>query len=111
MENSAPSVSYPETRLTSVTRVEFAPAQDAQPPANLPNQTQKMIDAQREQITPGKLLVRIDVEAGRFIQTLTDSSTMEMVWRYPSEGQLAFSRAIKAYMKAIVGQARVVNKA
>jgi hypothetical protein len=49
------------------------------------------------------LLVRLDVEAGRFIQTLTDVSSMEMVWRYPSEGQLAFSRAVNAYAKAISG--------
>jgi len=97
MENSAPSVSYPETRLIPVTRVEFAPAHEAAPPAN------KMIDAQRDELTPGKLLVRLDVEAGRFIQTLTDVSSMEMVWRYPSEGQLAFSRAVNAYAKAISG--------
>ena len=103
MENSAPSVSYAEPRLTSVTRVEFSPAHNAAPLSNQPNQTDKMIDARREQLTPGKLLVRLDAEAGRFIQTLTDVSSMEMVWRYPSEGQLAFSRAVKAYAKAISG--------
>jgi hypothetical protein len=103
MENSAPSVSYPETRLIPVTRVEFAPAHEAAPPANGPTATDKMIDAQRAELTPGKLLVRLDVEAGRFIQTLTDVSSMEMVWRYPSEGQLAFSRAVNAYAKAISG--------
>ena len=103
MENSAPSVSYAEPRPTSVTRVEFSPAHQAAPLSNQPTQTDKLIDAQRQQMTPGKLLVRLDAEAGRFVQTLTDVSNMETVWRYPSEGQLAFSRAIQAYAKAVSG--------
>jgi hypothetical protein len=47
------------------------------------------------------LLVQLDAEAGRFVQTWKDASTEEIVWRYPSEAQLAFSRAVSAYQRAV----------
>jgi hypothetical protein len=48
---------------------------------------------------PGMLSVRVDPEAGRFVQILTDLSSHETIWRYPSEAQLAFSRAVTAYLR------------
>jgi len=56
--------------------------------------------ALRNELIPDKLLVRLDENAGRFIQTLTDANTAETVRRYPSEAQLAFSRAVMAYLRA-----------
>lgn len=55
----------------------------------------------RAPAAPGHLLVRLDSEAGRFVQTMTDSSSQETIWRYPSEAQLAYSRAVKAYLRAL----------
>lgn len=47
------------------------------------------------------LLVELDKDAGRFVQILTDSSTDEVLRQYPSECQLAYSRAVVAYMRAL----------
>ena len=58
---------------------------------------------QRESLVPGELLVRIDAEAGRFVHTLKDGVTNEVLWSFPSETQLAYSRAVRAYMRASAG--------
>lgn len=58
----------------------------------------------REPAAPGHLLVRMDSEAGRFVQTMTDPTSQETIWRYPSEAQLAYSRAVKAYLRALSEQ-------
>jgi hypothetical protein len=49
---------------------------------------------------PNNLNVSIDADAGRFVQVLTDASTHEQVLKYPNETQLAYSRAVMAYMRA-----------
>lgn len=54
----------------------------------------------REAPGPDKLLVRLDESAQRFVQTLTDVTTAETVRRYPSEAQLAYARAVMAYLRA-----------
>lgn len=54
-------------------------------------------------LAPRDLLVEMDPAAGRFVQTLTDPSTQEVVWRYPSETQLAYSRAVAAYLRTMSG--------
>jgi hypothetical protein len=54
-------------------------------------------------VEPGNLQVRLDGSAQRFVQTLTDSSTGEMLRRYPSEAQLAYARAVMAYLRAQTG--------
>ena len=51
-------------------------------------------------LTPAKLQVSLDAGAQRFVQVLTDTATAETVLRYPSETQLAYSRAIVAYLRA-----------
>lgn len=54
--------------------------------------------------TPRVLEVMLDESAGRFVQHLTDGATEETLRKYPSEGQLAYSRAVMAYMRALTGE-------
>jgi hypothetical protein len=48
----------------------------------------------------GHLRIELDRDAGRFVHTLTHPVTNEIIWRFPHESQLAFARAIGAYMNA-----------
>lgn len=57
----------------------------------------------RADLAPDKVQVQLDPSAGRFVQTLTDVNTAEMLRRYPSESQLAYSRAVMAYLRAMHG--------
>jgi hypothetical protein len=50
---------------------------------------------------PSDLEITLDRGAQRFVQVFTDPDTAELVLRYPSEAQLAYSRAVVAYMKAL----------
>jgi uncharacterized FlaG/YvyC family protein len=52
-------------------------------------------------VTPKILEVSLDQSAGRFVQHLTDAATEETLRQYPSESQLAYSRAVMAYMRAL----------
>lgn len=56
--------------------------------------------AQKNELMPDKVAVLLDHESQRFVATLTDTSTSEMLRRYPSESQLAYSRAVMAYLRA-----------
>ena len=95
-------------RLSPVWRVDFqlAPAQSAKQEqtktvaSELQDQREEAQQEQPSGYTPNQLLVRVDVEASRFVQTLKDGATDEVVWSYPNEAQLEFSRAIGAYLKA-----------
>jgi len=60
--------------------------------------------ALRAEAQPDNLQVRLDGSAQRFVQTLTDSDTGEMIRRYPSEAQLAYARAVMAYLRAQLGK-------
>ncbi|MBL8537734.1 MAG: hypothetical protein JNM59_10065 [Hyphomonadaceae bacterium] len=77
-----------------------APQPDAAPFA-------RELDKQTADPTPAiepsakSLQVQLDKDAGRFVQTLTDASTHETLRKYPSEAQLAYSRAVMAYMRAL----------
>jgi len=68
-------------------------------PVELTELEQKSAPQPRD-LTPAKLNVSLDAGAQRFVQTLTDPNTSETVLRYPSETQLAYSRAIVAYLRA-----------
>jgi hypothetical protein len=57
----------------------------------------------RARAEPDSLQVRLDDNAQRFVQTLIDSNTGEMLRRYPSEAQLAYARAVMAYLRAQLG--------
>jgi hypothetical protein len=59
--------------------------------------------ALRADVQPDNLQVSLDGNAQRFVQTLTDSDTGEMLRRYPSESQLAYARAVMAYLRAQLG--------
>lgn len=60
--------------------------------------------AQRSELMPDKVAVALDQESQRFISTLTDTSTAEMLRKYPSESQLAYSRAVMAYLRAQIAK-------
>lgn len=53
-----------------------------------------------QSLIAGNLRIELDHEAGRFVQTLTDPGTMEVLRRFPYESQLAYARAVTAYMNA-----------
>lgn len=59
--------------------------------------------ALQAEVQPDNLRVSLDGNAQRFVQTLTDSDTGEMLRRYPSEAQLAYARAVMAYLRAQLG--------
>jgi hypothetical protein len=61
-------------------------------------------DAPRTEVASGKVEVSLDPEAQRFVSTLTDTSTAEMLRKYPSESQLAYSRAVMAYLRTQIGK-------
>ena len=56
--------------------------------------------ARERPLIVGHLRIELDEEAGRFVQTLTDPATNEILRRFPHESQLAFSSAIRAYEMA-----------
>ena len=50
---------------------------------------------------PSKLVIEFDQASQRFVQTLLDDVAHEILRRYPDEGQLAFSRGVNAYVRAM----------
>jgi hypothetical protein len=58
-------------------------------------------DTRASEATPTRLQVSLDKSAQRFVQVFTDPNTEDLVRRYPSEAQLAYSRAVIAYMRAL----------
>jgi uncharacterized FlaG/YvyC family protein len=55
---------------------------------------------QKSELAPDQVAIALDAESQRFVSTLTDTSTAEMLRKYPSESQLAYSRAVMAYLRA-----------
>lgn len=55
---------------------------------------------QRSLPRQGKVEVQLDKLAGRFVHILTDADTEETLRKYPSESQLAYARAVNAYLRA-----------
>jgi len=98
MANIAPTTRPPELQVrASQLDVGKGPAAEA-----AERRLAEFAAAARDAVMPNELQVRLDEAAGRFVQTLTDSSTSEMLRRYPSESQLAYSRAVMAYLRAQV---------
>jgi uncharacterized FlaG/YvyC family protein len=98
-----------DARLTSVMRVdaqlqkpEIEPRSRRSAPLG-ETEVSEALAQNREHLAPGRLLVQIDVESGRFVNTLLDAATEEVIRKYPSEAQLAYSRAVKAYLNALAG--------
>ncbi|HYD88263.1 MAG TPA: hypothetical protein VEA80_12355 [Vitreimonas sp.] len=61
------------------------------------------IAASQGRVLPDDVHVQLDAESQRFVAILTDSNTEETLRRYPSESQLAYSRAVMAYLRALNG--------
>lgn len=99
MDRIAPTTPSPELQLR-------APQLDAEkgPAAKAADRRfAENIASVRGKVMPDNVHVHLDAEAGRFVSTLTDTSTEEMLRRYPSESQLAYSRAVMAYLRALHG--------
>ncbi|MGE0741538.1 MAG: hypothetical protein AB7O98_09365 [Hyphomonadaceae bacterium] len=58
----------------------------------------------RSALAPNSVHVSLDEDAQRFVQTVTDPNTAQTVLRYPSESQLAYARAVMAYLRAMSQQ-------
>lgn len=100
MDPIAPPKAEPQPlALRIATAAEPGPAAEA-----AERRTAEQAAAIKNELLPDKLQVRLDEKAGRFVQTLTDAATEEMVRRYPSEAQLAYSRAVMAYLRAQLGR-------
>jgi hypothetical protein len=56
-----------------------------------------------------KLTIEFDTASERFVQTLVDASNETVLRRYPNSNQLAFSRGINAYMRAMQNAASVTD--
>lgn len=52
-------------------------------------------------LVAGDLVIEIDHAAKRFVNKLFDPSTQELTRQFPSDGQLAFSRGLNAYMQTL----------
>lgn len=79
------------------------PALSSEPGPAAQAAQQRMAENQaalRDRVMPDKGAVQLDADSQRFVQTLQDSTTSEMLRKYPSESQLAYSRAVMAYLRA-----------
>ena len=102
MASLYPIASVPETRAAEPTRVSGDATQG--PIAQAAAKLRAEQEARRhDEMLPTNLKLRLDADAGWFVQTVTNSVTDEIVRRYPSEQQLAFSRAVMAYLRAQIG--------
>jgi hypothetical protein len=97
MESIAPAKLAPEPPAQ---QVQNAP-ETKPPPAQPSVQLHEQAAAAHANLAPNKLIVQMDAEAGRFVHTLTDPESQETLWRYPSEAQLAYSRAVMTYVRAM----------
>ncbi|MGQ0532338.1 MAG: hypothetical protein ACT4OF_06560 [Caulobacteraceae bacterium] len=85
----------------------LAPAQSSEPSPAAEAAARRIAEHAamlRAELAPDKVEVRLDPDAQRFVQTLTDADTAEMLRCYPSESQLAYSRAVMAYLRAQIGK-------
>ena len=99
MTSLDPIAISPETRAAEPTRVSANRPQG--PVAEAADKLRAEQEAQRKSdLLPANLKLHLDPDAGWFVQTLIDPVTRETLRRYPSEGQLAFSRAVMAYLRA-----------
>jgi hypothetical protein len=93
------TISSPDTRAAEPTRVlansPQGPVAQAAAKLRAEQETQR-----KNALLPADLKLRLDADAGWFVQTLIDPVSSETLRRYPSESQLAFSRAVTAYQRA-----------
>ena len=80
-----------------------APALSSEPGPAAEATKRRMAEHQamlRAEVMPDKGTVQLDADAQRFVHTLQDSTTSETLRKYPSESQLAYARAVMAYLRA-----------
>lgn len=102
--NASPTPTL-NARVAPVARGESAPAL-AEPIKAPHTEVAAKIEAQTQaelhtDLAPAKLLIEIDKVSGRFVNTLVDPDSQQVLRQYPSDAQLAFSRAVQAYIKAM----------
>jgi hypothetical protein len=69
--------------------------------ASAPTNTETKQEPPPSLLLSSELVVEIDQASGRFVQTLLDSETDEVLRQWPNEGQLAFARGVRAYLAAL----------
>ena len=104
MGSSAPPISFqaPQQQLRPQA-VEAKPSESQ----SVAKSAMSEFEASMRELASTNLVISYDEDAGRFVQTLTDANTSETLRRYPNDTQLAYSRAVVAYMRAL---AEAVNK-
>ncbi|HVZ99078.1 MAG TPA: hypothetical protein VG841_02050 [Caulobacterales bacterium] len=105
MDANASPVPTLHARVAAPTRPETASA-PAEPVKLQATETVAKIEAQSQaqlqsELAPAKLLIEIDKVSGRFVNTLLDPESEQVLRQYPSDAQLAFSRAVEVYLKAM----------
>lgn len=104
MASFAPPASFvpPAVPSTSPAQTFAAPEKGPGPAAKAAAEIAAMRRAEvSAKVLPNQLIVEVDAEAGRFVQTVIDSQSEEVQLKYPNETQLAFSRAVTAYERAV----------
>lgn len=95
MASITPSQPVHEALARRVATSELGPAAEA-----AERRVAEQAAQQKSERAPDHVAVALDPESQRFVSTLTDTSTAEMLRKYPSESQLAYSRAVMAYLRA-----------
>src|SRR5262249_40306841 len=98
-----------DAKLSTVWRVEVsAPDVKAKPekrPDPAAAQAEQDLENAKEEHKagqePGILQVHVDADAMRFVTVLLDPHSEEVIRQYPSESQLAYARAVNAYLRAL----------
>ena len=105
MASFAPPASFVKPAVPSTTPAQTFTAPEHRGPGPAAKAAEEIAAMRRAEVSakvlPNQLVVEVDAEAGRFVQTVIDSQTEEVQLRYPNETQLAFSRAVTAYERAI----------
>lgn len=99
---ASPAHRAPDVQLLQVWRADASPdGRKAGGQSASQVETVEKSNAPQGQASQAKLRVEIDTVSGRFVHTLLDPRSQEVLAQYPNEGQLAFSRAISAYVQSL----------
>jgi hypothetical protein len=98
---ASPAQRAPDVQLLQVWRADASP--DGRRTGGQSAPSVETVDTSNAppSVTPAKLRVEIDTVSGRFVHTLLDPKSQEVLAQYPNESQLAFSRAITAYVQSL----------
>lgn len=87
---------------TSVPDVKAKPDRPSGPAAQIAEKVLEETEQEyRADLEPGVLQIHVDADAGRFVNVLLDPHSAEVLRQYPSESQLAYARAVNAYLRAL----------